>query len=499
MRCTPRSVHSARGSPRLPVPEVSAKLAEYLEHPLVQADDRLRLRCLVIKGETDEDLDPTLAGASWKEALAVAEKLGEAGWANRARGEMGLVAFLEGNVGGAVVGLGSALKVAQSNGDVASQVRWLTLFGHGYVQLDRPKEALDFYDRALTAAATVPELQFPAMTHVGRSNALIKLGRIAEADEILAKATDFADKYDAKGYQAQLLAQRAAIALQQKDPARALTLLEDAAVRARAAGGNRILIEIELERAKVLRQQQQVAAAERVLAEATVVARDMEERLLLPKVLAEAADLRVSQARYAEASTLLEEAVELLEGLLTTTSSPWTQGRVINGMDDVLAARIRLEALRPVDVARTFAIVEQARARSLYELLVNRPLSTERAPQEVRDLERAIAVLQRRLLQTRQREPRQRLLTEIFAAEEQLAPSAATMFDRTRRQGARTSVTLADVQRVLAADEVLVQYALADPTSFALVITRTTARVERLAAEGHADDAGGSAAQGHCR
>ncbi len=86
--------------------------------------------------------------------------------------------------------LGSALKVAQSNGDVSSLVRWLTLFGHGYVQLDRPKEALDFYDRALKAAATVPELQFPAMTHVGRSNALIKLGRIAEADEHPGQATE---------------------------------------------------------------------------------------------------------------------------------------------------------------------------------------------------------------------------------------------------------------------------------------------------------------------
>ena len=46
--------------PRLPVPHVSARLAEYLENPIIQADDRLRLRCLVIKGETDEDLDPTL-------------------------------------------------------------------------------------------------------------------------------------------------------------------------------------------------------------------------------------------------------------------------------------------------------------------------------------------------------------------------------------------------------------------------------------------------------
>ena len=48
---------------------------------------------LIIKGETDEDLDPSLSQRSWTEALALAQKLGEAGWANRARGELGLVAF----------------------------------------------------------------------------------------------------------------------------------------------------------------------------------------------------------------------------------------------------------------------------------------------------------------------------------------------------------------------------------------------------------------------
>ena len=69
--------------PRLPVPAASARLADYLEHPLVQSDDRLRLRCLVIKGETDEDFDPFLAAASWREAQSIAEKIGDAAWASR--------------------------------------------------------------------------------------------------------------------------------------------------------------------------------------------------------------------------------------------------------------------------------------------------------------------------------------------------------------------------------------------------------------------------------
>ena len=84
-------VSQLRGKlPTLAVPEVSERLAAYLDEPLVQRDDRLRLRVLIIKGETDADLDPALSQRSWTEALGIAEKLGEAGWANRARAEIGL-------------------------------------------------------------------------------------------------------------------------------------------------------------------------------------------------------------------------------------------------------------------------------------------------------------------------------------------------------------------------------------------------------------------------
>lgn len=465
--------------PRLPVPAVSARLAEYLEHPLAQSDDRLRLRVLVIKGETDQDLDPSLAAESWREALAIAEKLGDAAWANRARGELGLVAFLQGDVGAAVIGLGQALKVAQTNGDVSSLVRWLTLFGHGYVQLGRPQEALDFYDRALKVASAVPELQFPLMTYVGRSNALIKLERSDEAIQILKQAGEIAAKHGARGYQAQLLTQQALIAHQNAQPERALALLTEASDLARAAGGNRVVAEIALDAARMLRGRGRIAAAERTLRNGIDVARSMEERLLLPRLLAELADLKATQRRYGEAAALLDESTELLEGLFTTASSPWTQSRLISGMDDVFLARIRLEGARG-DVGRLFAAIEVARGRPLLELLVNRPLSDQKQPQELRAGERKIAALQRKLLQTVDRRERRQLLDQIFDAEEQLAPVSTTMFERSRRGGPRTRIEVTQLQRVLASDELFLQFALTEPQSYAIVVTKSAARVQRL-------------------
>lgn len=276
-------INRLRGElPRLPVPEVSDQLAEYLEDPLVQADDRLRLRTLILKGETDTDLDPVLAERSWREAMAIAERLGEAGWANRARGELGLLAFLQGNVNAAVIQLGQALKVAESSGDTPSVVRWLTLFGHGYVELDRPAEALDMYDRALKVAGDIPELQFPAMTYVGKGDALQKLGQLEEAERLLDDALAVAAKQGALGYQADLLIKLAEIAQRRKDLDRAAQLLANATDLGHQAGGGRLVALASLERARVLRLQNRVTESERVLDAGISAARSMQERLLLP-------------------------------------------------------------------------------------------------------------------------------------------------------------------------------------------------------------------------
>lgn len=466
--------------PRLAVPDVSATLQEYLERPLVRADERLQLRCLVIKGEVDEDLDPSMAGKVWREAKRLADKLGDAAWSNRAKGELGVVAFLQGDVGGSVVGLGEALKVAQSNGDVSSQVRWLTLFGHGYIELGRPEEALDFYDRALKIASAVPELQFPMMTYLGRINALVRLKRAEEADQILVKALAVADRQNARGYQAELLKQQALLAYQRGNSQLALKVLAQATDLARAAGANRTLAEVEFETAKVQRANHRLHDADQTLRRAITIARAMQERMLLPRLLAELADLRASEGHLLEASRLLEEATDLLEGLFTSASSPWVQSRLVSGMNDVFVARIRLEGSRERNLARMFDVVEQARGRSLLELLVNRPISEQVKPEELRAGERQIAALQKRLFLTTDRAARQRLLDQIFTAEERLAPISTAVFDRTRRDRPPGRTTLRAVQRVLSSEELFLEFALADPHSYVIVVGSTSARVQRL-------------------
>jgi hypothetical protein len=136
---------------------------------------------------------------------------------------------------------------------------------------------------AATGAA-VPELQFPVMTYVGKSNALIKLGRIDDADTIVNQAVAVAAEAGARGYQAQILMQRGMIADQRRQPEPALALLSQATSWQRRLEGIGLSPRSQ-SRARIQRRRGQMGAAERSLQDGIQAPRAMEERLLLPKLL----------------------------------------------------------------------------------------------------------------------------------------------------------------------------------------------------------------------
>ena len=110
----------------MPCADISNFLAAQLQTPLVQHDPRLRLWCLVSKGMTDIEIDVPAAERDWEEAQSLAESLGENTGANRARGKLGLLAFLDGDSKKAHRFVGIALLSAMVHGDTGGQVRYLT-------------------------------------------------------------------------------------------------------------------------------------------------------------------------------------------------------------------------------------------------------------------------------------------------------------------------------------------------------------------------------------
>ena len=76
-------------------------------------------------------MDVLSAERDWNEVRQLARELGDAGWENRANGELGIVAFLKGNTGEATRLVQQAYQVAEKTGDVGGQLRYMGTIANG--------------------------------------------------------------------------------------------------------------------------------------------------------------------------------------------------------------------------------------------------------------------------------------------------------------------------------------------------------------------------------
>jgi len=129
--------------------DVSEMLGQQLEIPVAKGDTKLRLWCLAAKGYTDLEINPASAKKAWTEAQGIAHTLGESDWEMRAKGELGIIAFLEGDSRRAATMVGDAVLSAMASGDVGGEVRYLEMLGNGFNEAKRYGEALAFFERAI--------------------------------------------------------------------------------------------------------------------------------------------------------------------------------------------------------------------------------------------------------------------------------------------------------------------------------------------------------------
>ena len=172
----------------LSLPEVSSELADVLQSPAAHSDPQLRLFCLVAKGDIDFQIDPKSSEAVWNEVAKLAADLGDGTWENRARAELGTIAFYKGEIYRAARMVVAAYTVAEMKGDVAYEIRLRAALGEGFAEFGHPKDALVFFDNALDLAAKTPDAGYPFTAYLGKARALIALGRTAEGEAILRSA-----------------------------------------------------------------------------------------------------------------------------------------------------------------------------------------------------------------------------------------------------------------------------------------------------------------------
>ena len=355
--------------PRLSLIEVSQTLSDYLGNPIVQNDAKLKLRCLVVKGDVDMDFDDGLAQQDWTEALSLAKSLKDPDWEARATGELGIISFLQGDHSGAVMSIGNALSHAIKNGDIGGQIRYLTLIGSGLTEFGRPEQALEYLDRALKVVASTPDLADPVMTYTEKARALAAAGREPEATTLLQSVLEVTLERQSYGYQADLLIQMARLSLKADRQSIAIDQLQQAFELANRVDARRLVSQAALELSNIYREHGQLDAAEQALAGGIEATRNAGDRYTLPRYLAAYAEIKATRHQYRQADDTFQEATDIANGMLSNVSSTSAKSSLIAVMDGLYVGHFLLTARDLKSATAAFSVIEGARGRSVADLL----------------------------------------------------------------------------------------------------------------------------------
>jgi CHAT domain-containing protein/tetratricopeptide (TPR) repeat protein len=458
--------------------DLSRFLNEQLQNPIVQADKKLRLWCLIAKGYTDIEIDYRASKRDWLEAQDIAKSLGEDQWVTRASGELGLIGFLEGNPGRAARLLGGALLSTMANGDTGGQVRFLELLGRGFEEVNRHAEALKFFERAIKLAEADPDCGLPFMGYEGKAQALVSLGKTDEAKVVLENALAKARSQEKRGHEAQLLILLGKLAAQKGDRKQAVKYLEDAGQFATQAQLYRMEADAMFELAQIYRDAGDLATADARATQGLVASQRVGDRYYVPRNLTMLADLKARRGRFAEANALYRQAEDVIEGMLISVDEPYWNSSVAAAMSETYLRHFEL-VTKNGDAPRAFAVLERVRGRTLaWALKDKKALPATESVQTVA-LEGDVAGLQARLMQTNGAPEREQLLDNLVEYERRLG-LAWTREDVPNRQLPVQPAALASVENDLHPDEVLLEYVLDDPISFCISVTRRGARVQAL-------------------
>jgi len=447
---------------------------------MLKQDRALRLWCLIAKGYTDVEIDHRATKRDWLEARDLAKGLGQDQWVTRADGELGLVAFIEGNPAHAARLLGGALLSTMASGDVGGQIRFLELLGRGFEEVNRHAEAMRFFDRAIKLASVEEDSGLPFMAYEGKARVLVATGKPNEARGVIEDALAKARSQQKRGHEAELLLILGSVAESTGDRAQATQYVEQARQFATSVQFYRMEADALFELAKLYRDAGDLVTADARATQGLAASQRVGDHYYLPRNLSILADLKARRGRVAEAKALYEQAEDVIEGMLISVDEPYWNSSIVAAMSQTYLQHFALTA-RGGDVPEAFHVLERVRGRTLAWVLEDRKVLTSSEGEQTVTLETDVSGLQTRLMQTSNATEREQLLDQLVEYERRLGLAWARGDAANQRLPVRPS-QLAAVKRDLNQDEVLLEYVLDDPNSYCFAISANGALVRVLPA-----------------
>ena len=455
---------------------VSAFGAE-LKVPVVSRDLRLTMWCLAQKASTEIDIDSNAAKHDWTEVRDLATRLGEEHWAARADGELGLIAFLDGDTAEAVSLLGKSIFSAYRSGDTAYQIRLLSLLGLGFNEEQRYSEALMLFEHAIGTANGNPDSGFPFLAFRGQAAALAGIGQLDRATQVLRTAVNAARAQNDRVHEADLLIEAGKVAIDKNDISGAKASFIQAGQVAEALHLYRAIDESMFELAKVERQLGKTRAAVHAVQIALKASGRLGERYYLPRDLTALAEIKIAQGKPLEADKLFAKAEDALDGILVNEHSFEESTARAGSMSSTYLEHFRL-AVTMRRKERAFDVLERVRGRTVASKLSVRNQAGARSPR-IEQLNGEIASTQLALLHTDDRKRRSDLMEQLLVDERKLA-FELNEAGLQRKDTLALPENLREVQGALHDDEVLAEYVLDDPHAFCIALSRTAVRIVAL-------------------
>ena len=460
--------------------DVSNMIGEALNDPVTKTHPRLRLWCLAEKGYTDIEISPTATKWDWTQALKLAKSLGDRGWEERATGELGIIAFLQGDSRAAAKMVGNALLSAMASGDTGGQVRFLEMLGNGFDGVQRYEEGLAFFNRAIEIRDRTPDAGFPFMAFEGKAQALAGEQKFKAATDTLRQALSVARKDEKFGHQSQIFIELGESELQNGQRDKAIQHLEQAGQLGREHGFFRMAAQAYLDLANIYRRGGDLRSAERSAALGLDASRRVGDRYSFPRDLTVLADLKAREGRIGEAKALYEQAEDVIDGMLVNLDEAYWGSSLAGAMSETYVHHFELLA-REGDVAQALDVLERVRGRTAAALLENSVSFSNDDSPEVEALGATVSELQLRLMRSDNKEERKSLNDQLIEYERRL-DWARNDQDASQHEWLEKPAPLKSVQDVLHPNELVLEYVLDDPQSFCLWISKRHAGLVRLPA-----------------
>jgi CHAT domain-containing protein len=461
-----------------PLPEVAAQLGEALDDdPLLQNDKELRMFCLIVKGDIDTETNTGAMRQDWESVQALARELGDSKWEYRALAQLSMAAFYDADLEAARKDIGAALAAAMSAGDVGGQIRSLTIIAGGLLHTKIYDQSLAYLANVDKIAASTPDAGYQFTAQEMRIEALIGLRQLEAAqqsiDELLKRARDA----NRASHEATALKLAADLEDAKNDRKSALARLDQALALGESAGLTRALADGHARASEIYRKLGDLDKAERSAELAAAATQASGDLWAVPQRLQALAELQLARGQYADADHVYDRAEAFIDSLIGKATTVLEKTAVITASSQIYSEHFSLVADHFNDQKKAYRIIEHVRGRVAADLLAAGSVSTPAG----KSTERAISQLRLKLMAARSTDQVRALRDQIFMTEQARWNTPGVSIVKTKSP---EPAAIEQVQRTLAPSALLLEYVLADPSSYCLVISRDASRIVHLKSKG---------------